>query len=266
MNTFNPEKGGTPEKTAALFAEPSPSYSAFRTSFASLSLHQYDRLRMLQFPESDILALKDIIKKHWPRGLQEERKYGGSYEYKLRGYPWSGQGIDAITSRVLMREILAHLFRRGWILHASTDVSKSDRDTDTLLFRKQPTPPPESEWVAISFNMADRLRFIGADNALLVDVAQLLQSMKLLQAESWKEASLNAREFKINGYPWRPSGESTMTTRMLLLKLLEVLENKGWSLYASIDQSTASKDNSETDSWYCVREKSWVQGSTVFHR
>ena len=57
-----------------------------------------------------------------------------------------------------------------------------------------------------------------------------------------------------------------MTTRLLLLKLLETLESRGWSVYASIDQSTASENRSETDSWYIVREKGWVEGSAVFHR
>jgi hypothetical protein len=265
MDTSIPGKSTIPEKTT-LLPESSPSYSAFRTSFASLSLHQGDRIRMLQFPDSDVLALKEIIKKHWAKGLQNERKYGQSHEYKLHGYPWHGQGSDAITSRVLMREIIAHLFSEGWILHASTDISKSASDTDTLLFRKQQTPPPESQWISISYNMSDRLRLIGASEDLIQDVRELLQSMRLLQTENWKDQRLNAREYKLHGYPWIPSGEATMTTRMILLNLLEVLEKKGWSLYASIDQSTAGKNSSETDSWYCVRDKAWVEGSTVFHR
>lgn len=167
-----------------------------------------------------------------------------------------------------MREMLARLYQEGWILHASTDVSKKQLDKDTLMFRKQESAPPAAEWISISFNMSDRLRLIGADTELISAVRQLLQNMRLLQTDcGWKDQRLGAWEFKINGYPWRASGEETMTTRLLLLRLLETLEQHGWSLYASVDQSTSSGDNvSETDSWFCVRDKGWRPGSAVFHR
>jgi hypothetical protein len=166
-----------------------------------------------------------------------------------------------------MREILAHLFRSGWIFHASTDCSKKDLDKDTIVFRKQQTPPPESEWLAISFNQMDRLRLIGADEVLTASVREVLQSMKLLQNESWKDQSLHAWEFKIHGYPWKATGVETMSTRLLILRLLECLEHHGFSLYASIDQSQGQGEGtSETDSWYCIRDKSWVPGGHVFHR
>ncbi|KAF4626030.1 hypothetical protein G7Y89_g12131 [Cudoniella acicularis] len=265
MNPPIPEKSSMAEKPA-FTQEATPSYAPFRTSFASLSLHRTDRIRLLQFPPSDIEAIRGIIQRSWSNGIQDQRPYSVSYEFKLYGNPWRGQGSDAIPARTLMRDIFAHLFSQGWILHASTDISKKEFDKDTMLFRKQQTPPPDSEWIAISFNQSDRLRLIGAPQDLRVDMQNLLRQMRLLQSEDWKDRRLNAYEFKIYGRPWFPTGEETMSTRLLLLKMLEVLENRGWSLYASVDQSNGSENVSETDSWYCVRDKSWVQGSTVFHR
>jgi hypothetical protein len=221
---------------------------------------------MIQFPPEDVSAIRGIIQQSWGKGIQNERIYGSSYEFKLYGNPWHGQSSDAIPSRIVMREIFAHLFSQGWILHLNTDVSKSKFDKDSLIFRKQQSPPPASEWIAISFNQADRLRFIGAPQALLADVQMMLKEMRLLQAEDWKDSRLGAWEYKLNGYPWHATGEETMTTRMLLLRLLETLESRGWSVYASIDQNTASENRSETDSWYIVRDKSWVEGSVIFHR
>jgi hypothetical protein len=250
-----------------LASQPPPTYSAFKTTFASLSLHRSDRIRLLQFPQADIDGLRAAINASYPFGIQSEQKYGISHEFKLRSYPWSGQGRDAIPSRIVMREILAYLFRNGWIFHASTDCSKKGLDKDTIVFRKQQTPPPESEWIAISFNQYDRLRLIGADEVLTSSVREVLQSMRLLQEELWKDRSLNAREFKIHGRPWVASGMETMSTRLLLLRLLECLERHGLSLYASIDQSQGhGEGTSETDSWYCVRDKAWVPGGHVFHR
>jgi len=186
----------------------------------------------------------------------------------MYGNPWRGQGSDAIPARVLMRELLAHLYRMGWILHASTDVSKKEYDKDSLFFRKQQSPPPESEWISISFNEWDKLRLIGANLDLIKATKGVLQGMGLLQEDrSWKDKKFGAWEFKLNGYPWRANGEETMRTRLLLLRMLACLEQHGWSLYASVDQSTASGDkSSETDSWYCVKDTQWVEGMAVFHR
>ena len=246
---------------------PPPGYSVFKTAFASLSLHQSDQIRLLQFPQSDIDSLRAVIKATYSLGIQEERIYGESYEFKLRGHPWTGRGNEVIPSRILMREILAHLFQSGWIFHASTDCSKRRFDKDTLVFRKQHSLPPESEWIAICFEHSDTLRVVGADEFLTSAVRELLQSMKLLQVESWKDRRLGAKDFKMHGRLWVPNGEETMKMRLLLLKLLECLESHGLSLYATIDQcsSGANKQN-VTDSWYCVRDKAWFPGNQVFHR
>ncbi|TVY34725.1 hypothetical protein LSUB1_G005023 [Lachnellula subtilissima] len=265
MNPPYSEKAGFPQQPRMSDSD-APSYTPFRTTFACLSLHQSDRIRMMQFRPEDVSAIRSVIQRHWTKGLQSERVYSASYEFKLSGYPWYGQGSDAITSRVVVREIFAYLFSQGWILHLSTDVSRSKYDKDSLIFRKQQTPPPPSEFIAITFNQGDRMRLIGAPNALLADVRMLLKEMNLLQAEDWKDGKLQAWEYKMYGWPWHATGEETMTTRLLLLKLLETLESRGWSVYASIDQSTGTEDRSETDSWYVVKERGWVEGSAVFHR
>jgi hypothetical protein len=251
-------------------APPAYAESSFKTSFASISLHKTDRIRLLHFPPEDITAIRNVIKQNWPSGIQDERPYANSHEFKCRGNPWSGQGADAIPARVLMREILAYPFSCGWILTASTDVLKSIYEKDTMLFRKQVFPPPASEWIAISFNQGDRLRLIGAPADLIVPFQTLLKSMGLWQNAEWKDRGQNVFEFKINGWPWRPTGEATMTTRLLLLRMFETLEAGGWSLYATVDQNNGqhSKNSSSTgtDSWYCVRAVDWVPGNSVFHR
>ena len=231
-------------------------------------MHSTDLLRLLNFPQSDIQRLRICIQAHYRKGIQREQPYGQSHEFKFHGTPWYGQTSDAIISRILIRELLAELFRLGWILHASTDVSKKSGDKDTLLFRKQQAPPPASDFLAISFNQYDRLRTIGAPPELVQSIKDLLVEMNLLQTDNgWKDQSLHAREFKLRGYPWMANKSETMTTRFLLLKMLECLEANGWSLYASIDQSMAGGDNSsETDTWYCVKDRNWVEGAAVIHR
>lgn len=57
----------------------------------------------------------------------------------------------------------------------------------------------------------------------------------------------------------------TVTTRLLLLKLLEVLETFGFSLYASIDHQSSS-DGNEADLLILHRQRDWVPGAPIFHR
>jgi hypothetical protein len=182
------------------------------------------------------------------------RRYSLSYEFKLNGSPWRGQGSSAIPARIVMRSILAYLYSVGWILQAGTNISKKERDKDTLIFRKQETPPQGSEWIAISFNRTNRLRLIGA-NAQLIDAFRgMLTETGQLQGESWKDKSQNAWEFKIQGASWLTFGVGRVATGLLLLKMTETLEKCGWSLYASVNQTGRSR---RTDSWFCVKKIGW---------
>jgi hypothetical protein len=274
MNNYTDEKQGLPaytkvaETQAPKVEASSSSTSAFQSQFASISLHQSDRIRFLQFPAEHTAAIRSVVARNWPFGIQAERPYGGSHEIKLRGNPWSGQGSDAIPARIMMRELFAYLFSVGWIIHQTVDLSKKKFDKDTIVFRKQPTAPPSSSWIALSFNQADRLRLIGASTELIAAFRTMLLGMKMHQSSGWKDQAMNAWEFKINGYPWMPSGEETMTMRLLVLRMLETLEKNGWSLYVSVDQNNgpSNSDTNETDSWYCVRAHDWVPGNPVFHR
>ena len=50
--------------------------------------------------------------------------------------------------------------------------------------------------------------------------------------------SQNSSEFKCRGYPWFAEGAEAVSTRVMLLNMLRVLEVHGFRLYASIDQNT----------------------------
>lgn len=250
-----------PQKTTVP-AEPEP----FRTTFASLSLHRTDRIRLLQFPDHIIVAIRTIIQRFSNKGIQDERILNTSHEFKLRGNPWTGMDSESIPSRLLMREMLAYLFSQGWISMASTNISKNEFDQDTIFFRRQLPPPPPSIWLAISFNKSDRLQLIGAPADLITGFRELLENMKLLQDGGIKDEGKDVYEFKCIGRPWRAMAEETMNTRRTFLRMLELLESIGWSLYASLNQNNGRADMPEAESWYCVKEQGWTPGKTVFHR
>jgi hypothetical protein len=204
------------------------------TSSHLLTRPSSDRLRLIRFTQQEVQEVRIAIQNSWPKGIQEERNYYGAHEFKLKGYPWSGQGTEAVPSRFLTCTVLQTLWNLGWVLVASTDVSKKQLDKDSLLFRHQSPPPAPCQWFAISFNRGDLLRLIGAPPELNEPFKQMLGA--LLQKEGWKEQG--AYEFKLRGYPWFATGGEAVVARVLLLSMLEILEAHGFSLYASFDQNT----------------------------
>lgn len=93
-------------------------------ALSAVTLNMSDRLRLIRFSEREIGALRSTIQGLWGRGIQSEREYHGAHEFKLKGYPWNGQGSDAIPSRRLMCGVLSTLHGMGWVLAMSTDVTK----------------------------------------------------------------------------------------------------------------------------------------------
>jgi hypothetical protein len=57
-----------------------------------------------------------------------------SHEIKTKGNPWSGTTWDRekLESRSLMSNILEELYNMGWLLKASVDISKKERDKGML--------------------------------------------------------------------------------------------------------------------------------------
>jgi hypothetical protein len=55
-----------------------------------------------------------------------------------RGYPWAGNGEEAVTSRIKLLALLDCFSSFGWQLHASIDMSMRHEgcDTDSWFFRR----------------------------------------------------------------------------------------------------------------------------------
>lgn len=257
-----------PPKT---YDTPAPAYTPstslapqtpFQTRFASLSLHMDDRLRFLRFPPEIIEQCRPVIKAAWPQGIQDERPYANSHEFKLAGYPWSGLPGEAHEARRLVNRVLGSLHDVGWVLTLNTDISKKLKDKETLVFRHQSPPPAPCDWCSIAFSRSDRIRFIDAPEDVYAGLPAKLGPAWI---ERQQEYAKGVWEFKLEGYPWLANGKDTMRVRELLLTLVETLEEEGWSVYASIDQKSKGEDSTQTDTWHLCRPKGWVKGAPVYH-
>ncbi|KAH8909742.1 hypothetical protein BR93DRAFT_415988 [Coniochaeta sp. PMI_546] len=155
-----------------------------QSSFATISFNWTDKLRLIQFPSSITKSIADQIRASWPPGIQAEQVYAQhAYEYKLKGTPFGGLGAkEAVGSRRLVRDVLAFLYRRGWVLVTPISHSRHARSKDSLVFRQRRAVsvtkgtrdsgeeesaggdveiPPPVEWLVIAPTGGDRLRVIS---------------------------------------------------------------------------------------------------------
>jgi hypothetical protein len=108
--------------------------------------------------------------------------------------------------------------------------------------------------MSISFFSTDKMYLLNATTELCDAVVHALGAM--VQRHQDIKGSF---EIKLAGQPWYPSGEEAVTTRIIALTLMDVLEKYGFSLYAAIDQDIG-QEGRETDTWHCCRLKVWQPG------
>lgn len=223
-----------------------------------LSLHETDKIRVMNLAANSIPALRACIEASWPYGIQSAGLYGISYQFKLRGRPWEGDGEQANHSRRLMAGIFGFLLRAGWILKLSTDISKWTWDKDTFYFKQDAPPDPQVQVCAISFNETDKVRVIGGPQEVANVVRSCVHNFwyRGLQREC---LYYGQPEFKLLGNPWTAEGKETMQTRMFVGQLIEALDRGRWEVYASIDISRGKGGKKshidDLDSWI-LRSKS----------
>ena len=116
-------------------------------------------------------AVRNTLQTFWSRGIQEERSYAGSWQFKLRGTPWWASGDEAVDSRFLVLKVLEALQAYGWSVAASVDCSRKDSDKSSVIFKT--SQPTQSHFFCISLHETDKLRLINAPE----DVAKVCESL-----------------------------------------------------------------------------------------
>ncbi|KAI8633790.1 hypothetical protein F5Y19DRAFT_415060 [Xylariaceae sp. FL1651] len=221
--------------------------------FASLSMHGNDCIRLLDFPFEIQNEVREVIIKNWSRGIQSERTYMDSHEFKLCGYPWACRSGDAITSRRLITALLEALHNLRWIISISGKATSSTMNQDSLFFQYQPSPPDRFDWMCIGLAAGDRLYLVDAPLDLIKTVMQNLNNS--IQSDLGY-SYLGAYELKLKGFPWTGTSTHVMPTHQLLLKIFSALHDHGWSIYASADQRYGTSNDADT--WHCRRHKNWM--------
>ncbi|KAF4673704.1 hypothetical protein FOL47_010185 [Perkinsus chesapeaki] len=225
-----------------------------RGTYLGISLNGYDRIRIMAPPgESvDFVARDEIgraIGEMWPQGVQSEGEYGGSYEWKLRGYPWRADGTETIDARLVVGNIIGKMLGLGFELMPKIDCSSKLEDMSFMPFRRPPMEMPirvlpAPPVLCLSFHREDRIRVSCTDGGLVEGVSLRMRaslgppnlSMDAVQDCRWYGRSY---EFKIHGWPFKSyvSSSTAKVAGCLVLSLVDALIELGWVLKGSLDVS-----------------------------
>lgn len=253
----------------------SETVTSLPTTYATVSFHKTDIIRLINFPDDINLGLHPVVLAAWPPGLESagaSPSGGGAYEYKTKGKPFGWvSGQQAVGGVRLVRDLLAFLHSRAWELVAPVMCSRRYTAKDTLIFRRRRRQSPaeeEAEWLALAPMGSDRLRVVydapdvklfGGIDARQDHLGVLIAGVKrILEATDWFDKgdwSHDSFEFKLKGWPWCSRGDASVRMRGLLLRLLELMDGHGWRLYTAILQRAGTDDYRMTDTWYFVRER-----------
>lgn len=244
------------------------------SSYATLSLHKSDTIRLLSFPDSILPAFESLVVASWPPGLESQSRLDQSYDFKFKGSPFgyyrSQQHVGGIR---LLRNVLAFLHERGWALVAPVLCSRRYTAKDTLIFKQAGDGQslPAVEWLGLAPLAKDKLRVVydapgvrlsggggedGHDHdhlgVLITGLKKMLQGLDYFDKGDWSHDSF---EFELKGTPWRSRGEASVKMRIMLMRLLETMEAHGWRLYTTLVQRTGTDEDRILDTWYFVRDK-----------
>ncbi|ORY69974.1 uncharacterized protein BCR38DRAFT_333406 [Pseudomassariella vexata] len=229
------------------------------TAYATLSLHESDLIRFTYFPEDIYQKAESVLRNSWPPGIKKETFYAGSYQYKLKGRPWNPhRQAESVGSRRLLRDILDFLYRCGWVLTTSINLSERVGKRDTMLFKKklfEPLPPP-AKFLAVQLSKQNKLLLHSDDADLIEGFSTVIDNLACFDKAYW---SHDAFMFTTKGKPWWASREQSMQVKNIIMGIMNFLESRGWKCYGTVRHQTESADRKHCDSWYFMKPQQGVE-------
>ncbi|KIR55829.1 hypothetical protein I315_01711 [Cryptococcus gattii Ru294] len=224
----------------------------FPPSFGCIHLARSDRIRLIGLPSVVYDDVEQAILRVWVPGLQGKFPMYQSFEWKLSGYPWTGQGAEAVQARRLLCHVLHALSKHGWYLHMSVDLSKKQFDKDTLFLHS--VYPQERYFFSISFNEGDKVRIIDPPSEHVKQAFMTAVRTWSRGIQSEKEKEPGCYQFKLKGLPWYTSdGDQVIHARLLGCTILTAMDSVGFELKGSVDMSTGTSEYAnDMDTWFFV--------------
>ncbi|KAF9543072.1 hypothetical protein EC957_001286 [Mortierella hygrophila] len=163
---FKPSNSSPPKKPAPQSRQQQLQQQQYPRSskICCLSLHDTNKIRLINAPLSLISPLRLAIFETWNQPIQHETSLPqcGGHEFKLKGKPWGPPGKNGplLDSTNLILAMLMVLEIRGWSLIMASNVSHLRDEKDSLFF----------EWVGLRDLLSSRERDL--DEQTLVDPSE----------------------------------------------------------------------------------------------
>ena len=202
-----------------------------------IAIRSSDKVRVILGTDYEVNIIRQAIQESWPPGIQNESfQLNGVHEFKLNGRPFllNISFGDAVMSRRMAGSILNGLCRVGWRLIMSSDLTRTTEfSMTTWVFKKVPVALVSSyPFMVVGLSSTDSFMILNAPT-------QLHQTFKDVIGKSWPPGIQNwslengVLLIKLRGTPWRPDGEETVNSRVLLQTLVNDLLLKQWNLYGN---------------------------------
>src|SRR6478609_6076173 len=108
------------------------------------------------------------------------------------------------------------------------------------------------------------MSFDGLDKIKIINPPQDLTNALLQTLGDGVRDKSTPERFKvhIHGRPWKPSNSKSVETSSLLLRLIQTLESRGFTIYAVI----WNRKGGIPDMLVCQRKVGWGPGDQIVHR
>ena len=190
------------------------------TEIIALDFSHSDRIRFLG-PDNLVPYIRETINNFWEKGLKDEKKYDNSWQFELKGSPWSKSTFkedECSNAPVLVMELLRCLNKLNW--HSCATIY-SGNFNQGLYFRYLPnTSESNHDYFSLVLN--------GSDSLVLVrPIPNLIDLINNCFSECWhrgikyqKQLKDSFYKFKLNGTPWNCSKEDRVDSRKTINSLL----------------------------------------------
>lgn len=98
-----------------------------KSQFATVTRNALDRINLINFSESEIAELYEVVRKNWPKGITTVYPREYSREFKLKGHPWGYDPNGCEESLLLVLRMVQALYNMGWVIYSAIEISKRIR-------------------------------------------------------------------------------------------------------------------------------------------
>jgi hypothetical protein len=222
-------------------------------------LDKRDRLRFIQPQVEHIGLYKKFVTESWNYGIQKEKSDPSFYyDFKLKGNPWYGDGIETVSAKYLLSDLFQFMYNNNYDLYGAIDLTKTLNSKSTLFFRSKEfdskTPPRYINVISVSLIAHDKIRVTRANKLALILIRNSIKSgwPKGIQKESNFHSS---KEFRLNGWPLESNPYTQVYITLTMMFILSALTTNGYRLITSMNMN--GKNNSDKGISYKVELFTW---------